>query len=66
MKELVYTVPGMSCEHCIAAVRGQLQDIAGVETIEADLATKRVVIHGEGLQDAALRAAIDEAGYEAA
>lgn len=66
MKELVYTVPGMSCEHCIAAVRGQLERISGVETIEADLATKRVVVRGEGLQDAALRAAIDEAGYEAA
>ncbi len=66
MSELVYSVPDMSCDHCTAAVRGQLERISGVETVEVDLATKRVVVRGEGLQDAALRAAIDEAGYEAA
>jgi len=61
-----YTVPGMSCAHCEAAVRKELQTVAGVESIDVSLETKAVVVHGTGLEDAALRAAIDEAGYEAA
>jgi copper chaperone CopZ len=40
--------------------------VAGVESVEVDLDTKLVVVSGEGLDDAAIRAAIDEAGYEAA
>ncbi|HET8605761.1 MAG TPA: heavy metal-associated domain-containing protein [Gaiellaceae bacterium] len=61
-----YRVPGMSCAHCEAAVRGELQKVAGVESVDVDLASKQVVVRGEALDDAALRAAIDDAGYEAA
>jgi copper chaperone CopZ len=56
----------MSCAHCEAAVRGELETIAGVQSVDVSLETKAVVVHGTGLDDAALRAAIDEAGYEAA
>ena len=38
----------------------------GVDSVAADLETKLVVVRGENLDDAALRAAIDEAGYAAA
>ena len=62
---LVYSVPGMHCDHCVAAVRGEVSSVPGVSSVDVDLATKRVVVHGEGLDDAALRAAIDEAGYDA-
>ena len=64
--ELTYTVSGMSCGHCKAAVEGEVGQVPGVESVEADLDTKLVVVRGDGLDDAALRAAIDEAGYEAA
>jgi copper chaperone CopZ len=40
--------------------------VAGVESVSVDLETKRVTVVGEALDDAKLRAAIDEAGYEAA
>ncbi len=63
---LTYTVPGMHCGHCERAVADELSTVAGVESVEVDLETKRVVVAGSGLDDAALRAAIDEAGYEAA
>jgi copper chaperone CopZ len=63
---LTYTVPGMSCAHCEAAVRGELETVAGVQSVDVSLETKAVVVHGTGLDDGALRAAIDEAGYEAA
>lgn len=63
---LTYTVPGMHCGHCKAAVSEELAAAEGVEEVDVDLETKLVVVRGEGLDDARLRAAIDEAGYEAA
>ena len=61
-----YLVPGMHCGHCEAAVREEVSAVPGVESVEVDLATKRVEVAGEPLDDAAIRAAIEEAGYEAA
>jgi copper chaperone len=60
-----YTVPGMSCEHCTRAVSEALSSISGVRSVEVDLETKLVKVEGDGLDDATLRAAIGEAGYEA-
>lgn len=67
MSETVaYRVPGMTCEHCKAAVSEELLAVAGVAAVTVDLGTKLVEVVGESLDDATLRAAIDEAGYEAA
>jgi copper ion binding protein len=63
---LEYTVPGMSCGHCVAAVSEEVGAVPGVSSVVIDLDTKGVVVHGEALDDTAIRAAIDEAGYEAA
>jgi copper chaperone len=54
-----YSVPGMTCGHCEAAV-------TGVTSVVVNLETKLVTVAGSALDDAALRAAIDEAGFEAA
>jgi copper chaperone len=61
-----YTVPGMSCSHCVSAVSEEVERVAGVEAVDIELETKQVTVRGHRLDDAALRAAIDEAGYEAA
>ena len=66
METLTYTVPGMHCGHCKHAVSGELSAVAGVESVDVDLESKLVTVVGSRLDDAALRAAIDEAGYEAA
>jgi copper chaperone len=66
MADVTYTVPTMTCSHCVDAVRRELQAVPGVEAVRVDVATKLVVVCGSGLDDAALRAAIEEAGYEAA
>ena len=66
MNQMTYTVPGMSCGHCKEAVSSELQEVPGVESVDVDLDTKLVVVSGAGLDDGALRAAIEEAGYEAA
>ncbi len=61
-----YSVPGVHCGHCKAAITRELEVVAGVESVDIDLDSKRVAVTGHGLDDAALRAAIDAAGYEVA
>ncbi len=63
---VTYNVPGMHCGHCERAVSEELSAVAGVESVDVDLESKRVTVVGSELDDATLRAAIDEAGYEAA
>ena len=62
---VTYRVPGMTCEHCKTAVTPELSGVPGVESVAVDLDAKLVKVCGASLEDAALRAAIDEAGYEA-
>jgi copper chaperone CopZ len=67
MSEIVtYSVPAMHCGHCEKAVKEEVSAVDGVTAVEVDLGTKLVTVTGESLDDAALRAAIEEAGYEAA
>jgi copper chaperone CopZ len=54
----------MTCEHCRAAVTEELGSVEGVQSVSVDLGSKLVRVAGERLDDAALRTAIDEAGYE--
>jgi copper chaperone CopZ len=63
---LSYSVPGMSCEHCRSAVSKEVGAVPGVESVEVDLTSKLVTVHGAGVSDAAVREAIDEAGYDVA
>ena len=65
-QKLTYTVPGMSCGHCRAAITAEVQRVAGVDALEVDLDTKQVTVTGSSLNDGAVRAAIDEAGYDIA
>jgi copper chaperone len=60
-----YTVPGMTCGHCKAAVEEEVGAVAGVDSVAVDLESKLVTVSGPTLDDTALRAAIVEAGYEA-
>jgi copper chaperone CopZ len=64
MSGLTLTVPGMSCGHCEAAVKGEVTKVAGVTDVQVDLDTKIVTVLGDGIDRAAVVAAIDEAGYE--
>jgi len=67
MSETVsYTVPGIHCEHCEAAIKQEVGAVDGVESVEVDLQQKRVRVSGERLDDRRLRGAIDEAGYDVA
>ncbi|MDH3296055.1 MAG: cation transporter [Acidimicrobiia bacterium] len=59
-----FTVPGMSCGHCVSAVTDEVSAVDGVTSVEVDLDTKLVTVIG-GHSDAII-AAIDEAGYDVA
>jgi copper chaperone len=61
-----YSVPARHCAHCERTVREELLSLHSVDTVDVDLDLKVVTVTGEALDDAALRAAIVEAGYEAA
>ena len=65
MIETRYIVPDMTCSHCEAALEQAISAVPGVTQVQVDLATKRVEVTGVDLDDAAIRAAIEEAGYEA-
>jgi copper chaperone CopZ len=64
MAEVIYRVPGMHCGHCEQAVKQELAQVDGVESVDVDLESKLVVVRGANLSDEELRTAIDEAGYE--
>jgi copper chaperone len=62
-----YRVEGMTCEHCVRAVREELGRLHGVTGVEVDLVTGDVVVDSAAaLPDADVRAAVDEAGYTVA
>ena len=62
---MTYSVPDMSSGHCRAAITAEVSAITGVDSVEVDLDTKLVRVSGDNLDDSALIAAIEEAGYEA-
>jgi copper ion binding protein len=59
-----YTVAGMTCSHCVASVREEVGEVAGVTAVEVELASGRLAVTGEAVDEAAIREAVAEAGYE--
>lgn len=67
MTTTAYTVQGMTCAHCVAAVSTEVGALPGVTGVGVDLATGTVTVTSEGpLDTEAVRGAVDEAGYELA
>jgi copper chaperone len=64
METINYAVPGMHCDHCKVAISRELEAVTSVERVDVNLETKLVTVRGDTLDDAALVAAIDEAGYD--
>lgn len=63
-----YQVTGMSCGHCEVAIRGEVEQIAGVAGIEVSSSNGHLAVTTAGdapVDDAAVLAAVEEAGYEA-
>jgi copper chaperone len=58
-----YTVTGMTCGHCRTSVMQEVLQVPGVRAVDVDLDSKQLTVAGEAFDDAAIKAAVDEAGY---
>jgi copper chaperone CopZ len=63
---ITHSVPGVSCAHCRSAIEREVAQLPGVGAVEVDLDAKTVTVTGEQLDDRAVVAAIDAAGYDVA
>jgi copper chaperone len=60
-----YTVYGMTCAHCVLSVSEEVSELAGVDKVDVDLASGRLTVVGSDYSDDQVKAAVEEAGYEA-
>jgi copper chaperone len=60
-----YNVPDISCGHCVEAITGAVTALDGVESVDVSIDDKTVTVAGS-FDDAAVRSAIDDAGYDVA
>jgi copper chaperone len=65
-REWTYQVRGMTCAHCVAAVTEEVSAVPGAEGVEVDLDSGRLAVSGHDLNDEAIRAAVEDAGYSIA
>ena len=62
-----WTVTGMTCGHCVASVTEEVSEVAGVTDVAVDLDSGRLTVTSDApVDDAAVRAAVAEAGYAVA
>ena len=67
MSTASYTVVGMTCGHCVDAVTEEVSTVPGVTTVDVDLASGGLTVtSAEPVDESAVRAAVEEAGYEVA
>ena len=60
-----FSVPEVSCQHCVNAITGEVTRLPGVQNVTVDLGTKRVRVEGdERVTSQAIVEAINEAGYD--
>lgn len=65
MTTQTYSVPAISCQHCVNAITGEVTKVSGVAEVAVDLTSKTVTVVGDA-DDTAIRTAIDDAGYDVA
>ncbi|GIE36261.1 heavy metal transport/detoxification protein [Actinoplanes italicus] len=67
MATQTYTVTGMTCSHCVNSVSAEVGKVPGVTDVQVDLASGTVTITSDQpVDETAVAAAVDEAGYELA
>lgn len=66
MSVSTYVVTGMTCGHCVSSIKEEVGEVPGVTGVDVDLAGGRVEVFADPFDDAAVRAAIEVAGYQVA
>ncbi|MEV0587036.1 copper ion binding protein [Nonomuraea sp. NPDC050310] len=65
MSTATYTVKGMTCGHCVSSVKEEVGEVAGVTSVDVDLESGRLTVESAApVAEEAVRAAVEEAGYE--
>ena len=65
MATATYEVTGMTCEHCVNAVKGEISQLPGVDDVNVELEGGKVTVTGAApVDDAQIRAAVEKAGYQ--
>ncbi|GHE47965.1 copper chaperone [Streptosporangium violaceochromogenes] len=65
MTTTTYTVRGMTCGHCVSSIKEEVSEVTGVSGVEVELATGRMTVTArDRLDDGAVKAAVEAAGYE--
>jgi len=65
-RQQTYSVTGMTCEHCVAAVGAEVGAVPGVSAVDVDLASGALLVSGSDVDGEAVRLAVEEAGYSLA
>lgn len=65
MERVIVGVEGMSCGGCVLSVEKALERLPGVKKVTVSLEKKKATVEGDGLNQALLAAAIEDAGFDA-
>lgn len=66
MATVTYAVKGMTCDHCVGSVTAEVQKVPGITDIKVDVKGGLLTVGSETpVDDASIREAVEEAGYEA-
>ena len=67
MTTVTYSIPNISCGHCVHTIKTEVADLAGVQSVEADQATKTAtIVFAEPATEAAIRSLLSEINYPVA
>ena len=65
MSKIEITIEGMTCGHCAMSVTNELATLEGVRNVQVDHSAGKATVEAEGVSEAQLSAAVEEAGYQA-
>jgi copper chaperone len=63
MKEMTLTIQGMTCHHCVMAVRKELTKLPGTEVRDVQIGSARLAVDETKVTPALIEAAVQEAGF---
>jgi copper chaperone CopZ len=67
MKTITYSVPKISCGHCVHTIQSEVADLAGVKSVKADASTKKVeIVFDNPATEDAIKALMAEINYPVA
>ncbi|MGO1971569.1 MAG: heavy-metal-associated domain-containing protein [Propionibacteriaceae bacterium] len=65
MSTATYTVTGMTCGHCVTSVTEEVSEVPGVSDVQVELESGQLTVTSDApVESAAVRAAVEEAGYQ--